>query len=101
MKNIVTDRKKRISRLPIELLLSALIVGFAAVGQAEGIPQMVITAERPTVCETSVDLRDQIRSTANSAVWKTQIRVGVDLSMKLKRDKGWIRLAATPDRKRG
>jgi hypothetical protein len=101
MKNIVTDRKKRISRLPIELLLSALIVGFAAVGQAEDIPQMVITAERPTVCETSVDLRDQMRTTANSAVWKTQIRVGVDLSMKLKRDNGWIQLAATPDRKRG
>ena len=102
MKNTLIERIRRISRLPIELLVPALIVGFAAVGQAQGIPQMVITAERPVVCETSVDLRDQIQATARRAVWRTQIRVGADLSMKLNSQNSWIRLSATEDdRKRG
>ena len=38
------ERVRRVYRLPISLLLPALIAGFAAVGQAQGIPQMVITA---------------------------------------------------------
>jgi len=101
MKNSLIDRKWRISRLPIELLLPALIVGFAAVGHAEGIPQMLITAERPEVCETSANLRDQMQTTAQRAVWKTQIHVGTDLSMKLNSRNGWIRLAAMDYRKTG
>ena len=101
MKHTCKDRIRRIFRLPIGLLMPALIVGFAAVGQAQGIPEMVITAERPAECETSVDLRDQMQVTARRAVWKTQVRVGADLSMKLNNRSDWIRLASTGDRKTG
>jgi hypothetical protein len=101
MKHTFKDRIRRIFRLPIGLLMPALIVGFAAVGQAQGIPEMVITAERPAECETSVDLRDQMQVTARRAVWKTQVRVGADLSMKLNNRSDWIRLASTGDRKTG
>lgn len=101
MKNTLIDRIRRISRLPIELLLPALIVGFAAVGQAQGIPQMVITAERPADCETSSDLLDQMQVTARRAVWKTRARVGADLSIKLNSQNGWIRVAAADHHKSG
>jgi len=101
MKITLKDRIRRISRLPIALLMPALIVGFAAVGHAQGIPQILITAERPADCETSVDLRDQIQTSARRAVWKTQVRVGADLSMKLNNRNAWVQLAGTEDRKRG
>ena len=95
------ERVRRVYRLPISLLLPALIAGFAAVGQAQGIPQMVITAERPTACETSSDLRDQMQVTARRAVGKTQAQVGADLSVKLNSRNGWIRLTGNYGRKRG
>lgn len=101
MKNALKNRITHIARLPIAMLLPALIAGFAAVGQAQGIPQMIITAEKPANCETSVDLRDQMEATAKRAVWKTQARVDADLRVKLNSQSGWIRLAATDDRKRG
>jgi len=95
------DRVRRIFRLPISLLVPALVAGFAAVGQAQGIPQMVITAERPTAVDSSLDLRHEIQSTAREAVWKTQARVGDDLSVKLGHQNGWIRSAGKDDRNRG
>jgi hypothetical protein len=94
-------RVMRIFRLPISLLVPALVSGFAAVGQAQGIPQIVITAERPASCEERPDLRNQIQSTAREAVWHTQARVGADLSLKLRGQRGWIRLAGKDQRKRG
>lgn len=101
MKNTFIDRIKRILRLPIVLLMPAMIAGLAAVGQAQGIPQMVITAKRPARCETSVDLKDQMQKSASRVVWKTQARVGADLSVRLKSLNSWIRLAGIEGRNRG
>lgn len=95
------DRVRRIFRLPISLLVPALITGFAAVGQAQGIPQMVIKAKRPESCEAYPDLRNEIQAAAREAVWTTQARVGADLSMKLHGGNGWVRLAGKDERKRG
>lgn len=101
MKIAFKGRVMRLFRLPISLLVPALVSGFAAVGQAQGIPQMVITAERPTSCEDRPDFKEHIQSTAREAVWHTQARVGADLSLRLRGHNGWIRLAGKDPRKRG
>lgn len=101
MKNTCNERIRRILRLSMVLLMPAMIAGLAAVGQAQGIPQMVITTERPADYETSIDLKARMQKSANRAVWKTHGRVGADLRVRLKSLNGWIRIAGFDARKRG
>jgi hypothetical protein len=100
------NRLTRISRLPIVLLVLALGAGVASVGQAQDIPNMVITAERPSHCESAPALRkqevsDEIRTTADDAVWETRIRVARDLGAKLNRLQPTFRVAGKYLDKRG
>jgi len=91
----------RTFRLPTVMLMLAMIAGFASVGQAQDIPQIVITAERPDATETSEAFRQEMQATAESAVRKTQLSVAIDLGMKLTHEQERIRLAGNYDRKRG
>ena len=91
----------RAFRLPTVMLTLAAIAGFASVGQAQDIPQIVITAERPVATDTSAAFREEMQSTADSAVWKTQLSVAIDLGTKLTHEQERIRLAGNYDRKRG
>lgn len=101
MKTLLEKGAMRTFRLPTVMLMLALIAGFASVGQAQDIPQIVITAERPVATETSATFRKEMQATAEAAVWKTQLRVAIDLGMKLKHEQERIRLAGNYDRKRG
>ena len=84
MKTELKNRFGRLAQLPAVLLALALGAGFASVGHAEDIPSsMVITAKRPTQCESALTLRNHIRDTARLAVWKTRVSVASDLGRKL------------------
>ena len=88
MKIELKNRFGRIVRLPIVLLVLAFGAGFASVGQAQDIPAIVVTAERPTRCAPLLswqhrELRNAIRDGASHAVWKTRVSVATDLGVKL------------------
>ena len=82
MKTLLKNRLVRI-QLPTVLLGLALYVGFAAVGYAEDISSMVITADRPTHSKPVLMLGDEVRATADGAIWKTRLSVATDLGAKL------------------
>jgi hypothetical protein len=106
MNTQLMNRWTRIARLPIGMLVLALGAGLASEGQAQDIPTMVITAERPSHCEPGLALHEQklgneIRMTADLAVWKTRISVATDLGVKLNTLQPTFRVAGRYLDKRG
>ena len=105
MKIELKNRFRRIARLPTVLLLLALSAGFASVGQAQDIPVIVVTAERPTICASALTrdqkLRNAIRSGASHAVWKTRVSVATDLGVKLNSRQRPFRVAGKDAHTRG
>lgn len=101
MKVTVKKCANRAIRLPTVMLMLALFAGVASVGQAQDIPEMVITTKRPVAQDASAELRDEMQTTADSVVRKTRFRVAVDLGVKLGFHQDRIRLAEDYDRKRG
>ena len=106
MKMKLKDRIARIVQLPTVLLILALNASFASVGYAEEIPTMVITAERPSECDSVLTQYDaalgrEIKTTAELAVWKTRVRVATDLGVKLNSRQRYLRLAGLNVKKRG
>jgi hypothetical protein len=100
MKTLLKNRFARI-QLPTVLLGLALYVSFAAVGYAQDISSMVITAERPAHDESVLTLRDEMRATAKDAVWKTRLSVATDLGGKLTTQPSSTRLAGRYTDRRG
>jgi hypothetical protein len=82
MKTLLKNRLVR-NQLPTVLLGLTLYVGFAAVGYAQDISSMVITAQRPAHDVAVLTLRDEVRATAKGAVWNTRLSVATDLGAKL------------------
>ena len=106
MNKLVKNRIARIFRLPTLLLLLAVSAGFASVGQAQEIPTIVITAERPEKCESLLTMRSEARGTeirtdAARAIWKTRVSVATDLSAKLNDKQRPFRIAGKYTDKRG
>jgi hypothetical protein len=98
MNTLLKNRLLRISQLPAVLLALAINVGFASVGQAQEIPSMIITAERPSNCESlqtleSEALTRQIQTDALLAVWKTRVSVATELGVKLNDQQRPFRIA--------
>ncbi len=102
MKIELKNRFGRLAQLPAVLLALALSAGFASVGHAEDIPSsMVITAKRPTHCDSALTLRNRIQETARLAVWKTRVSVASDLGLKLNSRQPGYRVAGEFADKRG
>jgi hypothetical protein len=104
MNTRLKNRLARISGLPIALL--ALSAGFASIGQAQDIPSMVITTERPSHCDSALafgnkEIGEKIRATAASAVWQTRVDVAIDLGAKLNSRQPSFRVAGRYLDKRG
>lgn len=96
------SRRTRPARLPTALLSLAIFAGSASVGQAEEIPTLVITAERPVHSDFKSSIRDEMHESTQVAIWMTRISVGTDLGVKLGRPNQSFRLAAADDmNKRG
>jgi len=100
MKTLLKNRLVRI-QLPTVLLGLALYAGFAAVGYAQDISSMVVTAERPAHSDSVLMLRDEVRATAGDAVWNTRLRVATSLGAKLATQPHPTRLAGRYSGKRG
>lgn len=95
--NSKTDRRVTRNRLPTALLLVALSAGLATVGQAQEIPTLVVTTERPATISHFDQYRNAVRANAQEALWLTRISVGMDLSAKLARPTRKPRVAAKTD----
>jgi hypothetical protein len=101
MNTLLKNRLLRNFQLPAVLLALAMNVGFASVGQAQEIPSMIITAERPSRCESlqkleSEALTRRIRTDAHFAVWKTRVSVATELGVKLNNQQRPFRIARRP-----
>jgi hypothetical protein len=99
MKTLLNNRFVRI-QLPTVLLGLASFAGFAAVGYAQDISSMVITAERPAHGD-SVLLREEMRATTRDAIWQTRLSVATDLGAKLTTQPAATRIAGLVTDKRG
>lgn len=95
------NRNRRLAHLPTALLSLALFAGFASVGQAEEIPSLVITAERPIHTDFSSSIRNEMRERTEVSIWMTRIEVGTDLNLKLSRRSQAFRMAVSDANKRG
>jgi hypothetical protein len=100
MKTLLKNRLARI-QLPTVLLGLALYAGFGTVGYAQDISSMVITAERPAHNDNALMLHDEMRATANTAVWHTRLSVATSLGAKLTTQPSSVHLASRGTGKRG
>ena len=83
MRKSTKYRDSRCLSLPTAVLLLALGVSFASVGQAEEVlDETVVTAKRLTA-NGAQDLRPEIEATTEDAAWRTRIRVAANLSARL------------------
>lgn len=79
-------RAWRGARLPTVMLTLALAVGFASVGHAQDVTEMVVTAQKPQHAVTSALIRDEVQSDARSAARETRIEVAADLGLRLSKE---------------
>ena len=101
MKNLLKTRLARFGRLPTALLVLVLAAGFASVGQAQDMPELVVTAEKTELGETAAALRDGIQAKAQLAVWQTRVSVAFDLGLRLTGEERPPRVAGKDTGKRG
>ena len=91
-----TERNYRVLRgaqLPTVMLTLALIAGFASVGQAQDVAEIVVTAEKPRHDETAASIRDERQSAARLVAQKTRIDVVSDLGERLSKENRPARVA--------
>jgi hypothetical protein len=101
MKNPLKMRLARFGRLPTAVLVLALAAGFGSVGQAQDMPELVVTAEHSELGETTAALRDGIQAQAEFAVWQTRMSVAFDLGLRLTGEDRPSRVAGKHAGKRG
>ena len=83
MKTERNDRVFRGAQLPTVMLTLALAVGFASVGQAQDVAEIVVTADQPRHEMRAALIREEMQSEARLAAWKTRIEVASDLGKRL------------------
>ena len=83
MKTERNYREMRGAQLPTVMLTLALVVGFASVGLAQDVAEIVVTAERPTLELNAALIREEMQSEARLAAWKTRIDVATNLGKRL------------------
>lgn len=83
MKTERNYRGYRGAQLPTVMLTLALAVGFASVGQAQDVAEIVVTAEKPEHNVTAALIREEMQSEARLAAWKTRMDVATDLGKRL------------------
>ena len=93
-----TIRAWRGAQLPTALLTLALAVGFASVGQAGEVTEMVVTAQKPRHEATSALIRNKVQSDAQSAARETRIDVANDLGLRLSKEFGPARVAQAAEK---
>ena len=101
MIRLTKNRYSRFQSLPTAVLSLALCVGLASVGQAEEVLQEITITAKPVVHNTAEVVRNDIRSTAADAAWRTRVNVASKLSMRLNgqrrayrlasRERGWLK----------
>lgn len=101
MKKLLKFRIEEFGRLPTALLTLALFAGFASVGQAQDMPELVVTAAKTELCDTAATLRDDMQAKAQLAVWQTRVSVASDLGLRLTADDRPLSLAGRDAGKRG
>lgn len=83
-----TERRNRAwrgARLPTVLLTLALAAGFASVGHAQDVAEIVITAQKPDRDAHATLIREEMQSDARLAARETRIEVASELSQRLNR----------------
>jgi len=102
MNNSLKYNTTRQFKLPTALLMLALGVSFASVGQAQDIPQTMVRAKVSLSCVQDPSIRDEMQTKARRAVWDTRIRIASDLNTRLHRQH-WrsFRVAGEISGKRG
>ncbi len=93
MKKLLKIRIEEFRRLPTALLTLAMFAGFASVGQAQEMPELVVTAQKLGAPELTCELRDDLRSGATDAVWDTRVAVAAALGIRLTGEDRPVRIA--------
>jgi hypothetical protein len=93
MKTERTFRGNRGAQLLTVMLTLALVVGFASVGQAQDVAELVVTAEKPRHDVTAALIRDEMQSAARLAANKTRVTVVSDLGERLSKENRPARVA--------
>ena len=101
MKKLLKFRIEEFGRLPTALLTLALFAVFASVGQAQVMPELVVTAAKTELGDTAAALRDDMQAKAQLAVWQTRVSVASDLGLRLTGDDRPARVAGADADKRG
>lgn len=101
MKKLLKIRIEEFRRLPTALLTLAMFAGFASVGQAQDMPELVVTAQRLEAPELASELRHDLRSGATDAVWETRVTVAAALGIRLTGEDRPVRIAGSGAGKRG
>ena len=101
MMNRKFNREQRFGVLPTVLLMLALVVGVASVGQAnETVPREAATGTSEQAKDKAA-LDAAMQADARDAAWLTGINVAVDLDARLQSQHRPFRLASLADGQRG
>ena len=99
------NRRNTLSRrtggLPTAALMLALGAGVPSLGQAEPMPQLVVTAQKAPHGTAVETLRNTMQVEAQEAVSATRISVATELGLRLTGQHRAFRVASTDPGKRG
>ena len=86
MKTERNFRAWRGAQLPTVMLMLALLVGFASVGQAQEVAEIVVTAEKRAHDVTAALIREEMQSDAQLAASKMRKDIAAELSRRLSKE---------------
>lgn len=86
MKTERNFRARRGAQLPTVMLLLASLVGFASVGQAQDVAEIVVTAEKRAHDVTAALIREEMQSDAQLAASKMRRDIAAELSRRLSKE---------------
>ena len=81
-----TFRAWRGAQLPTVMLLLASLAGFASVGQAQDVAEIVVTADKPEHDAKVALIREEMQSDARLAASQTRMEVMAELGRRLSKE---------------